>query len=75
MPRKKKKKASWKSPKVRKKVHKLAGRIQKQIGKTLKGDKNRKSRIAHGIAYGKITGRKPKGGVRAAKGRKRKKKR
>ena len=35
MPRKKKKKASWKSPKVRKKVHKLAGRIQKQIGKTL----------------------------------------
>ena len=72
-----KKGAAWKSPATRKRDHKLAGRIEKQIGKAVKGDKARKLRVFHGIAYGKITGRKPVGGQRGLakkKGGKRKKK-
>ncbi len=70
MAAKKKKAGWWKKPKARKKVHKLAAKVGKQIGKTVKGSKARKQQIFHGIAYGKITGRKPQGGVRKLKGKK-----
>ena len=76
MAKKKKKKDSGKhkSPATRAKVHKLAKRIGKSIGKNVKGNRAAKLRVYHGIAFGEVTGLKPKGGVRKIKKKKSKKK-